>query len=217
MLGDYFYKMEAVMLKKLLIATGFMLSQAANASDFSTHSMVSNSRSGYEAYNYFSQSIEGGFGSVFFDKSKPFGNNADWKAMMLRSELGTELIRFFKLSGGFIKSDYFRSGKDTSIMDRYTGFAEIKIFFGAPIFNVEIGIGATASSLDVVADNEAGSYTGSGTYYTVQAVRYINSNIAFFTRIGLNEERHVKDSGSLDVSEIDIKDRSVGFGISIFR
>ena len=203
--------------KNLLVTIAIVITTQVTASEYGSHSSITMHKSSYEKYRFFSQSIEGSNGECSFDRGRETETTNNWKGMILRSELGVEILRFFKPSTGFMKTDYFASGNPTSIMDRYSGFGELKIIFSAPVFNVELAAGGTASSMDVIIDNRSAKYNGSGNYFGLTFSRYLNSKMLFFVRTALNNEHYVKDSGRLSFKQIDNSDRSIGFGLSIFH
>lgn len=200
----------------LLIFVSLFISIAANADDYSSHSSISMYRSSYQTYHFFSQSIEGGFGSVYFDKDGKDELKHDWKSMNLRSEFGLEALKFFQFSAGLIKSDYSKKGETTSVMDRLSGFIEAKMILSAPMMNIEVGAGSTASSMQVVTEGGGGSYAGSGIYYTASFSRFLNSRLSLFARGSMNSQHFVKDSGSVKPQSIDIDDKSVGLGLRFY-
>lgn len=205
-----------MLLRFFFLIIPFLVSHSSYATDYTSHSAISMYKSSYTTYKFFSQAVEGGFGKVVKNKGKEDENARDWKSFNLRSEFGLETLKFFQLSAGLIKTDYYEKGVDSSMMDRYGFFSEMKIVLSAPMMNFEVGGGSTASTLDVVTAEGNAKYLGSGIYYAAVISRYLSSKVAIFGRGSLNQQHYVLDSGNLKESVIDIEDRSVGFGLKLY-
>lgn len=187
-----------------------------NSAYAGAHNEVSYYRSSTVNYTYFAQSIEGGFGDVVFDMGSEDEKSMDWKSFKLKSEFGIETMKFIKLSAGFLKEDYKKMADESKSMDKLSAFAEAKIILNTPIFNIEVGSGATASTLDMFQGDLFGTYAGSGKYYSFGIARFLSSNTAVFAKYSTFDQFFVKNSGTTEVSNIKFLDRSIGAGFSIY-
>jgi hypothetical protein len=206
------------MLLRLLFLCSLALcsSQAYASYHYNSHSSVSMYRSSYKSYKHFSQSVEGGFGNVTFDKGDSSEQNSTWKGMALRSEFGVETLRFFQLSAGFIKADYSQKAENSSVIDQMSGFGEIKIVLTAPMINIEVGGGITGTMMDVITKDGDAAYDGSGVYYTGSISRFLSSDMAIFGRVTMGNQQFIKDSGTLEKETIDIESQTAGIGLKLF-
>jgi hypothetical protein len=180
-----------------------------------SHGFIMMGRSSLERYVFVTQCVEGEYGSFTMSESGKTVKE-DWQGYSFRNGVGLEILKFIQV--GAFHTFVNLHDKDQST-ERLTGSklsGEMKFAFAAPIGNLELGGGATASRLDYQNQMDQSNMYGTGLYYLAGINYFTTSQVSVFGQIKQNQESLIRSSGSDRVKRIKTNTTSVAFGFNVW-
>ena len=203
-----------------------------------SHSYVSSMRSSYKSYYFFDHRLVGyqGIGKSernpasysLIGSDNPYGLetlseenkhdvvNTDWRGQGLRSTLGIELINFVIFDIGHTYRVLKSHQNSNETLQGSSLHGGMKIFFRAPLVNIEGGIGMMGSQMDARDGLATGTYYGTGTYRNLGLQYFYDSRLSITTSYTEYDERLTVGSGKDSFSNtkrLNLKSIDIGFRI----
>jgi hypothetical protein len=207
---------------KLLVAVIVVF--ASSQALANSHSYINNYRSGIYNHVFVQQSVEGEFGSYSTKGTRigesgageSYSEGQDWKGYGIGTSVGLEVMKFIQFSLGhtFVNMQHKDDRLESLSGSRLN--AGLKLVFGAPIFNLEVGTGLTGSRLDYQKQLENASFYGSGLYNEISLNHYMSSQISVYFSAKLANEHLARTAGSSSVKDMDTSTTLMGAGVRIW-
>ncbi len=181
----------------------------------SSHSFIMMGRSSMQRYIFVTQCVEGEYGNYQLTTSGSKESEA-WQGYNFRNGVGFELFKFIQFGAFHTFVNLHDKGESS---ERITGSklqAEMKFSFAAPVGNLELGGGVSASRLDYQKQSDLASMYGSGIYYLVGVNYFTASQVSVFGQLKQNEDNMIRGSGTDRIRQIRGQTTSVSFGVNIW-
>jgi hypothetical protein len=205
----------------------FPVIAASGTAQAQSHAYITTFRSSTNSHVYVAQSVDGEYGSYSLrgklvpssdgSGEKVVGtDDALWRGMGFRTEVGIELLKFIQFSAGhtFLNMRNQEDGLEQMQGSRLQG--ETRLVFDSPIGNLEAGVGASLLRTDYRRVLENSSYVGSGTFYTVGGNYFLSSQLSVFATGRAYQEHFMRNGGSATVRSVDTNTTAVSLGFRIW-
>ncbi len=181
----------------------------------SSHEFIMMGRSTMQRYIFVTQCVEGEYGNYQMIANGSKQSEA-WQGYNFRNGVGLEILKFIQFGAFHTFVNLHDKGESS---ERITGSklqAEMKFSFAAPIGNLELGGGVSASRLDYQKQAEQASMYGSGLYYLVGVNYFTASQVSVFGQLKQNEDNMIRGSGTDSIRQIRGQTTAVSMGVNIW-
>ena len=164
---------------------------------------------------------------VFFSESASleYGNHtlesstktitSKWYGTGINTEFGLELEKFIQFSLNHTFLNLQDANNAAKNMKGFRLAPELKAIFSSPAFNLEFGMGATASKFDYQECSALTNVQGYGSFFSIGATHYFARHVAAFLVARKILENFDKVNGDLDIKSLHTDGYASNLGIRI--
>jgi len=180
-----------------------------------SHAFITANRSSTANTIYFQEGIDSEFGHYRLSHDDGTVSTEAWLGTNLSTSIGTEVWKFIQLEAGYGAINLHKSSDK---LDRLSGsrlHSGLRLDFTAPLFNLELGGGFQASTLDYANHEETATFYGTGTYVSLGMNYFLTTHLSVYSEVKYTTE-HMKNtggSGSIDAIGTNSTEGGLGFRI----